>query len=138
MRSVAIKPHSQTRERIHLKLTPLHIDIRKLSAYERAVGALSLNQIQTLAGPHRGLRVAHVNATADGGGVAEILRSLVPLLRDVGVDARWYVLPPDGAFFAVTKCVHNWLQGAPGEICLDDERVYCAYLERLAHIDADV
>jgi trehalose synthase len=99
-------------------------------------------QIRADAVPLRGLRVVHINATADGGGVAEILRSLVPLLRDVGLDACWYVLPPDDDFFAVTKQLHNWLQGHPGDIEPHHQLTYSTYLERLAaqmsELDADV
>src|SRR2546423_3551009 len=53
----------------------------------------------------------HVNATAYGGGVAEILQNLVPLLRDAGVDADWSVLDAPTAFYAITKKIHNALQG---------------------------
>src|SRR2546421_9757487 len=53
----------------------------------------------------------HINATAYGGGVAEILQNLVPLLRDAGVDAHWAVLDAPAAFFDITKKIHNALQG---------------------------
>jgi trehalose synthase len=51
---------------------------------------------------------------------------------------RWYTLPPDDAFFSVTKQVHNWLQGAPGEIGPAEEHTYSAYLQRLAAQMADL
>src|SRR5262249_35274256 len=89
-------------------------------------------EIQSLVAPLRGSRVVHINATADGGGVAEILNSLVPLLQSVGIDASWYVLPPDDAFFEVTKQIHNWLQGEPGRVAAHHKRTYRAYLELLA------
>src|SRR5688572_17536830 len=57
--------------------------------------------------------MVHINATAYGGGVAEILQNLVPLLRDAGVDAHWWVLDAPPAFFDVTKKIHNALQGMP-------------------------
>src|SRR5438309_11090583 len=53
----------------------------------------------------------HINATAYGGGVAEILQNLVPLLRDAGVDAHWAVLDAPAAFYDITKKIHNALQG---------------------------
>jgi trehalose synthase len=56
-------------------------------------------------------RIAHVNSTASGGGVAEILRSLVPLLNDVGVDTDWLIMDASAEFFDVTKAIHNGLQG---------------------------
>jgi trehalose synthase len=85
-----------------------------------------------MAEPLRGLRVVHINATPDGGGVAEILRSLVPLSRSLGLDARWYVLPPDDGFFDVTKRMHNWLQGAAGRVTSRHKRTYLAHLRQIA------
>ncbi|RME59509.1 glycosyltransferase [Candidatus Parcubacteria bacterium] len=60
-----------------------------------------------------GSRVVHVNATSKGGGVAELLRSLVPHLRALGIHAQWYVIHPPAAanFFAITNLLHNSLQG---------------------------
>jgi trehalose synthase len=103
-----------------------------LSAFREHAEPAQLRRIETLARSLRGLRVIHVNATPDGGGVAEILRSLVPLSRSLGLDARWYVLPPDDAFFDVTKRMHNWLQGAPGRLLSRDKRTYLAHLLRVA------
>jgi trehalose synthase len=69
-----------------------------------------------------GRRIWHVNSTAQGGGVAEMLRALLPYARDAGVDTRWLVLPEADGFFAVTKRLHNRLHGANGdEGALDDE-----------------
>ncbi len=119
-------------------LQPIETAPVRLAAYDEHAEPKLLEHIRSLAAPLRGVRVVHINATADGGGVAEILRSLVPLLEDLGVDARWYVLPPDDDFFSVTKQVHNWLQGAPGEIGSSDKRTYRAYLQRLAAQMADL
>lgn len=59
----------------------------------------------------RGRHFVHVNSTRVGGGVAEILRRLVPLMNDVGVKADWEIIEGDRDFFAVTKAFHNALQG---------------------------
>src|SRR5437763_6521290 len=99
-----------------------------LAAYQGHVDHGLPAQNEALAGALRGLRVVHINATPEGGGVAEMLRSLVRLSRAVGLDARWYVLPPDEAFFGVTKRMHNWLQGQPGRPTRDDKRTYLDYL----------
>jgi trehalose synthase len=80
----------------------------------------------------RGCRVVHVNATPTGGGVAEILVSLVPLLRSLGVDAQWLTMPTDDAFFEVTKRLHNALQGGAECIAPRDWDVYLAALEQVA------
>src|SRR5688572_21822085 len=54
-----------------------------------------------------------VSSTATGGGVAEMLRSLLAYTRGAGVDSRWVVLEAEGAFFDVTKRLHNWLHESP-------------------------
>ncbi len=69
------------------------------------------NELQCLAAPFRGASVVHVNATAVGGGVAEILQRLVPLQRGLGLDAHWFAIDGDADFFRTTKKVHNALQG---------------------------
>ena len=56
-----------------------------------------------------------VNSTASGGGVAEMLRTLLAYTRGAGVDARWLVLPGDPEFFTLTKRLHNHLHGAQGD-----------------------
>jgi trehalose synthase len=63
----------------------------------------------------------NVNSTARGGGVAEMLRSLVGYVRGAGVDARWVVVPGDAPFFDVTKRLHNRLHGVDDGIPLDRE-----------------
>jgi trehalose synthase len=83
----------------------------------------------------RGHTVWNVNTTAAGGGVAEMLQSLVAYARGVGADVRWAVITPPpgiGEFFAVTKRIHNMLHGYPGDgLGLDRtaREVYRAALE---------
>jgi len=62
-----------------------------------------------------GRRVVNVNSTAAGGGVAELLQTLLAYTRGVGVDARWHVIRGSPAFFEITKRLHNNLYGAPGD-----------------------
>lgn len=62
-----------------------------------------------------GRAIWHISSTARGGGVAEILHSLLPYVRGVGVDTRWAVLREEAAFFAVTKRLHNHLHEDPGD-----------------------
>jgi trehalose synthase len=93
---------------------PVAVVAKSLREYARVVGDEKLEEIRRLAEPLRGARVLHVNATAYGGGVAEILHNLVPLMNDIGLEALWYVLEADDpAFFDVTKRIHNALQGMP-------------------------
>jgi len=82
-----------------------------LDAYAAPAGAEAVAEIRRLAAPLRGARVLHVNATAFGGGVAEILPTLTGLMRDVGLEAEWRIIPGDDPFFDVTKRIHNGLQG---------------------------
>jgi trehalose synthase len=74
----------------------------------------------------------HINSTARGGGVAELLQTLLGYARGAGVDGRWSVIEGDGAFFEVTKRIHNRLHGVPGdggELGEAERRVYEAVLE---------
>ncbi len=105
-----------------------------LADYAPFVGEPTLDELRSLAEPLRGARVLHVNATAVGGGVAEMLLSLVPLMGDVGLDAEWYVLDADDRFFEVTKGYHNALQGQPGEWSSQDFDLYWRAVERNARI----
>ncbi len=61
----------------------------------------------------------HINSTRVGGGVAEILQRMIPILKDLGVDARWEVIEGDERFFEITKKVHNALQGYPETLTED-------------------
>jgi trehalose synthase len=101
---------------------------KDLDHYRDLVGADVVDRIQTLAAPLQGARVLHLNATAYGGGVAELLATHVPLLRSVGVEAEWQVLQGSDEFFAVTKEAHNGLQGAHVEWTPAMRRTY---LERV-------
>jgi trehalose synthase len=75
----------------------------------------------------RGKRVLHVSATSFGGGVAEILYTLVPLMRDVGLEAEWDIMFGSEPFFNVTKSFHNALQGADYELTVEDRAIYEEY-----------
>jgi trehalose synthase len=93
-------------------------------------------EIETAAAKARetfaGRRIWHVNSTAQGGGVAEMLRALLPYAGDAGVDVRWLVLPETDGFFAVTKRIHNRLHGAEGDGGALDDEARAAYERALA------
>ena len=91
-----------------------------------------LDSVQHLASGLKGLRIMHVNSTADGGGVAEILRSLVPLMRDAGLDAQWMVIPGNEEFFRTTKRLHNLLQGAEGGLSPEEVSGYLWHVQDVA------
>ena len=102
---------------------------RSLQGYRGLMPEGLLRGIVEVARPLRGARVLHLNATAHGGGVAELLRSLVPLLRGVGIEAEWHALTGDDAFFAVTKAMHNALQGKVSELVPSTRATYLRALE---------
>jgi trehalose synthase len=93
---------------------------KTLTDYTHVVGKEVTEQIRELAEPLKGKRVLHVSATAFGGGVSEILYTIVPLMRDVGLDAHWHVIFGKEEFYNATKLLHNSLQGAP-ETLSDEE-----------------
>lgn len=87
-----------------------------LDEYARVAGADVIDHLRQLARPLAGKSMVHVNSTRLGGGVAEILHKLVPLTRELGIDARWEVISGSPDFFVCTKAIHNALQGNPTRI----------------------
>lgn len=79
-----------------------------------------------------GRTIWNINSTAAGGGVAEMLRSLVAYVKGAGLDARWLVIPGDPAFFRVTKRIHNHLHSSPGDGGQLDEEARLIYESALA------
>jgi trehalose synthase len=91
-----------------------------------------MDEIRRLAEPLAGLRVLQLSATAFGGGVAEIQYTLVPLMQDAGLEVEWRIIRGADEFFAITKAIHNALQGNPRGLS-DDER---ATFERYQELNA--
>ena len=101
-------------------LQPVATGHKSLADYTHICGRELIEEIRELAEPLKGKRVVHVSATAFGGGVSEILYTLVPLMRDVGLDCEWQVIYGREEFFNATKLMHNALQGHPQD--LDEEQ----------------
>jgi len=97
---------------------------QSLGDYEPIVGHAVVRQLRTLGDKFKGLRVVHVNSTSEGGGVAEILTWMVPLMRELGIEAEWKVIRGTPAFFSVTKAIHNGLQGKPVNLSRKDWETY--------------
>lgn len=95
-----------------------------LDSYGGIVGTPVIDHLRRLGEALAGKRVVHVNSTREGGGVAEILSWMVPLMRDIGIDASWEVLQGDAGFFGITKKIHNGLQGNPVTITPADWEHY--------------
>ncbi len=104
----AVEPEAHVRD--------INVGHKFLADYQSIIFKDLMTEIRELAAPLQGRRVLHVNATSFGGGVAEILYTLLPLMNDVGLQAEWQVLTADNEFFNVTKSFHNGLQGAPVEL----------------------
>jgi trehalose synthase len=83
-----------------------------LEDYVEPAGVEAVERLREVAAPLSGARVLHVNSTAFGGGVAELLYTQVALLNALGIDATWQVIEGSDEFFHVTKFAHNALQGA--------------------------
>jgi trehalose synthase len=105
-------------------LDVVDIGDRSLAAYRGVAPDEQLDELVRVAGRLRGARILHLNATSYGGGVSEILRSCVPLLKDLGLKAEWKIIRGDDAFFQITKRLHNGLQGAPGELSESEKALY--------------
>jgi trehalose synthase len=99
-----------------------------------------LAEIYTRARGLYGKHIVHVNATYQGGGVAEILYSLVILMNDVGIDTGWRILHGSQEFFEITKQFHNALQGADLNLSARKKDLYLKVNDtfaRFTHLDHD-
>jgi len=108
-------------------LQPIAVGHKSLADYTHLVGRPLVEEIKELVEPLKGLKVLHVSATAFGGGVSEILYALVPLMRDVGIEAEWQVMLGREEFYNVTKRLHNALQGHPQSLDDDEWKIFERY-----------
>ena len=83
----------------------------KLDDYRSIVGDTTIDELHQIARRLRGRRLKMINSTAMGGGVAEILHRLVPLLNELGIRTSWEIIEGSDAFFATTKKMHHALHG---------------------------
>ena len=105
----------------HTKVSLQEVDVQALDAarLESLIGAARMARFEEVAEASQRLLAGHavlnVNSTATGGGVAEMLQTLLAYARGAGIDARWLVIEGDAEFFAITKRIHNGLYGYPGD-----------------------
>ncbi len=92
----------------------------RIEDYVPVVGTATVEELVILADRLRGYTIQNVNSTAVGGGVAEILSRMIPLLDQLHVKATWDVIKGDEKFFVTTKKIHNGLHGVPVEISADE------------------
>jgi trehalose synthase len=110
-------------------LQPVSVGHKSLADYTHLAGRPLIQEIRDLAEDLQGLRVLHLSATAFGGGVSEILYTLVPLMNDVGIEAEWQVMLGREEFYNATKRLHNALQGNPDSLTEEEWQVYNRYNE---------
>src|ERR1041385_2265152 len=102
----------------------------KFDDYMSIVGEAELNEIRHIAGMLKGKTVKMVNSTAVGGGVAEILNRLVPLMNELDVPTKWEVITGGNDFFEVTKGFHNALHGGEYNVTKDVLDIFMMYNEQ--------
>jgi trehalose synthase len=100
-----------------------------IEEYAEIVGKGTIDELFLLARNLQGKTVQNINSTAVGGGVAEILTRMMPLLKQLGVEARWDVIKGNERFFSVTKKFHNALHGVPTQLS-DEECEYFIEMNR--------
>lgn len=105
----------------------VNVGTKALADYATISGRGLMAEIQRLAEPLAGKRVAHLSATAFGGGVAEINYTLVPLMKSVGLETDWLIIKGQDEFFNVTKKIHNALQGNPQGLTDEEVRIFHEY-----------
>ncbi|WP_255171125.1 glycosyltransferase [Natrononativus amylolyticus] len=105
---------------------------RSIEAFAEVAGRERLERLRSLATTLDDVRILHVNSTATGGGVAELLRSIVPVCIDLGVDTDWLVMDAGDDFFEVTKAIHNGLQGEGARLTEEMKATYHDVTDRNA------
>jgi trehalose synthase len=104
--------------------------LMQLDDYTPIIGVQEVDDLRALAGRLAGRTVQMVNSTAVGGGVAEILNRLIPLMQELGLVPRWDVITGGNDFFEVTKAFHNALHGGPCDSRPHDFETFLAYSEQ--------
>jgi trehalose synthase len=105
----------------------VNVGQKSLADYATIAARGLMDEIRRLAEALAGRRVLHISATSFGGGVAEINYALVPLMKDAGLDVEWRVIGGGDEFFAVTKAIHNALQGGPDGLTKTQEEIFRRY-----------
>ena len=96
----------------------------RVDDYKAIVGENEINDLQLLADRLAGKSIQNINSTSVGGGVAEILTRMIPLLKELGVDASWDVIKGNEQFFTITKNIHNALHGLKRKVTEKDRKYF--------------
>lgn len=111
---------------------------KRLEKYKGIISNQLFNEIKKIAKDLKGLKVVHINATPRGGGVAELISSLVPLMKGVGLKAAWHNNPPGEKFFTLTKQIHNAFQGEEFKFPFSARKLYIRHMEKTARLMQDM
>ncbi len=120
---------------------PLPSPPPRVDEYQRIIGRANLDSLRYLAKDLKGKTIKMVNSTAVGGGVAEMLNRLVPLLNELEVGTHWDVITGGNDFFEVTKTFHNALQGSEYQLTKQAQEIFLMYNEQNTqrmHFDEDL
>lgn len=105
----------------------VNVGHKSLADYATIARRGLMDEIRRLAEPLAGKRVVHLSATAFGGGVAEINYTLIPLMREAGLEVDWRIIHGQDEFFNVTKTIHNALQGSPQGLTAEQQDIFRRY-----------
>jgi trehalose synthase len=109
-----------------------------INDYSPIVGKSTIEDLKVIAEKLNGCRILNVNSTAVGGGVAEILNRMIPLLNELGVDAKWDVIKGNEKFFEITKNFHNALHGVKVDFKKEDFDYFTEVnRENVQHMELD-
>lgn len=108
------------------------VEKRAISDYYPFLSRQKRSELLRIAKKIRGKRIIHINTTPDGGGVAEILKSLVPLENNLGIKSEWYSIRAPRKFFVITKKIHNALQSAPLRLTDEEKKFYLTINKKIA------
>ncbi|MEE8131454.1 MAG: glycosyltransferase [Candidatus Paceibacterota bacterium] len=115
---------------------------KNIKDYKSVAGATIIRQLKKNSRALKGKRIVHINSTPRGGGVAEILSSLVPLQQSLGIKASWFSFDAPKRFFKITKKIHNGLQGKKNNLTNKEKDFYSAInwnlAQKLKNIPADL
>ena len=109
-----------------------------LKKYKGIIPDELFREVKSLAKGLKGLKVVMINSTPQGGGVAEILANLIPLMKGLKINADWHVIPPGKKFFGLTKEIHNALQGKEYSLNFQSRRLYRFHMERAVKLMLDM
>src|SRR6266478_6487854 len=113
-----------------LETPPAPVPAPRFDDYRAIVGTAEIDELRFLARKLKGRTVKVVNSTAVGGGVAEMLNRLVPLLGELEVATHWEVITGGNDFFEVTKAFHNALQGSEYQLTRAAQEIFLCYNEQ--------